>query len=73
MPLSQTKITISQDNHMESANLDFQIHYLKTIMEQLDKEGQMELSYLQIKISTEILALKELIKFRIAQIKLEIM
>lgn len=38
---------------MVPANLDFWIHNLKTIMEHLDKEGQMELFCLQTKTSPE--------------------
>ena len=58
---------------MESANLDIRILNLKIIMECTDKEDQMELYYLQIKTSTEIKVFWEVLKFRIARIRMQIM
>ena len=58
---------------MESANLDIRILNLKIIMECIDKEDQMELLYLQIKTSTEIKVFWEVLKFRIARIRMQTM
>jgi hypothetical protein len=58
---------------MESVNLDIRILNLKIIMECIDKEDQMELCYLQIKTSTEIKVFWEVLKFRIARIRMQIM
>ena len=57
---------------MESVNLDIRILNLKIIMECTDKEDQMELYYLQIKTSTEIKVFWEVLKFRIARIRMQI-
>ena len=58
---------------MESVNLDIRILNLKIIMECTDKEDQMELYYLQIKTSTEIKVFWEVLKFRIARIRMQTM
>jgi hypothetical protein len=58
---------------MELVNLDIRILNLKIIMECTDKEDQMELYYLQIKTSTEIKVFWEVLKFRIARIRMQIM
>lgn len=42
-------------------------------MECIDKEDQMELCYLQIKTSTEIKVFWEVLKFKIARIRMQIM